>query len=121
MWHVHGEGRKGSSVSACFAKRNIRENNAAQVKVVVKWKPLGDDYYKVNFDGALDIQEKRGGVGIVIRNSTAEVMGVLAEPLRGVNDPLLIEAYVAVRALEDARDLGLTKIVLEGDSAGMIN
>ncbi|XVF72684.1 hypothetical protein PTKIN_Ptkin12aG0139800 [Pterospermum kingtungense] len=64
-----------------------------------------DAHYKVNLNGALNAREKVGGIGVVVRNATGDVMGALASPYVGVSDPLLIEAFAAVKALEFAWDI----------------
>ncbi|XVF84549.1 hypothetical protein PTKIN_Ptkin17bG0046000 [Pterospermum kingtungense] len=48
------------------------------------------------------------------------MMGALATSIAGVFDPLMIEALVAVKTLEVARDMGFSKVVLEGDSTRVI-
>ncbi|XVF49916.1 hypothetical protein PTKIN_Ptkin04bG0054600 [Pterospermum kingtungense] len=85
----------------------------------VVWKPPEEGVFKVNFDSAIRLQEKRGSIGVVIRNSMGEVMGCLVVAVQGVVDPRLIEAVVAVRAVEFARGMGFTVIELEGDSMGL--
>ncbi|XVF53229.1 hypothetical protein PTKIN_Ptkin05aG0083200 [Pterospermum kingtungense] len=85
------------------------------------WKPTVGDCFKVNFDGAFSVHEKKGGVGIIIRNSEGEVMGTLATSISLVTNHLLVKAIMGVKVLEFAKDMGFTKIILEGDSISVIN
>ena len=43
--------------------------------------------YKVNFDGAVDNDANRSGIGVVIRNTDAEVMGTYAAGIRWISEP----------------------------------
>ncbi|XVF65465.1 hypothetical protein PTKIN_Ptkin09bG0251700 [Pterospermum kingtungense] len=83
--------------------------------MLVDGSHLEREYVKVNFDGALRIQEKN------IRNSEGEVMGASFGSISLVMDPLLVEAIASVKALEFARDMGFTRIVLEGDAASFLH
>ncbi|XVF85167.1 hypothetical protein PTKIN_Ptkin17bG0096500 [Pterospermum kingtungense] len=57
----------------------------------------------------------------MIRDSTGAVISVLAAPITDVVDQDLVEARVAVKALELAKDTRLFDIEFEGDSFTVIN
>ncbi|XVF83298.1 hypothetical protein PTKIN_Ptkin16aG0475500 [Pterospermum kingtungense] len=110
----HGKGRTLASRTVDFAWQYIQEFNMEQgspmsgqrSRPVVCWIPPEGTVYKVNFDGALQVRVKVGGIGVIIRNSMGEVMGVMACPINEVSDPLVLEALAAIKALKFANDMG---------------
>ena len=44
-----------------------------------KWRPTCSNIYKANFDGAVFQELHKAGIGVVIRNSNGEVIGILSE------------------------------------------
>ena len=83
----HGEARKNSEAAANFVKQYLREFNAVMAKVEDDqgrwqpsqlWRPISNDVYKLNFDGAINLVERKGGIGIIIRNDEGAVMGAYA-------------------------------------------
>ena len=44
-----------------------------------KWRPTCSNIYKANFDGAVFQELQKAGIGVVIRNSNGEVIGILSE------------------------------------------
>ncbi|XVF60988.1 hypothetical protein PTKIN_Ptkin08bG0091900 [Pterospermum kingtungense] len=119
---VHGEIRKKPMQAARFALDYIVEYNDAQVVVSmsslqrsIRWRPPARDLVKVNFDGALQVTERRGGIGIIIRNNLGEVMGTAAAPVDRVVDPLIVEALAAVKAIQFSVDMGFRNVEIEGD------
>ncbi|XP_028115293.1 uncharacterized protein LOC114313136 isoform X5 [Camellia sinensis] len=86
----------------------------------VGWCAPANGWLKINFDGALFKELKAVGVGVVIRNHLGEVMAALSERLPFWVDSDCAEAYAATKAVELARDLGLSDIHLEGDSLRIV-
>ncbi|XVF79161.1 hypothetical protein PTKIN_Ptkin14bG0197700 [Pterospermum kingtungense] len=120
---LHGEGKKKASRAAKFALDYIREYNlaqgsssCAQQREKVVWVPPPESYYKVNFDGSLHEQNRIGGIGVIVRNSSGEVMGALARPPQWFHDPMQIEALSAVTAVQFnlLRTWGLVKLSWKG-------
>ncbi|XP_075669944.1 uncharacterized protein LOC142639686 [Castanea sativa] len=82
----------------------------------ITWKPPVSQKLKVNFDGAVFREEQRAGVGVIIRDEHGSVIATMAE-----NFPLpfsinAVEVIAAKKALKFALELGLSAIVLKGDS-----
>ncbi|XVF48644.1 hypothetical protein PTKIN_Ptkin03bG0206900 [Pterospermum kingtungense] len=48
-------------------------------------------------------------------------MGALSAPVLNAADPEMVEALAAVKAVQFARDMGFTRIVLEGNAASIIS
>ena len=84
--------------------------------VTVKWKPTRSDFYKVNYDGAVLKDSGEAGIGVVIRNEKGEVMGSLAEKIKKPDSVEVLEALAARRAILFATELGLQRVIIEGDS-----
>ena len=82
----------------------------------VKWRPLILDFYKANYDGALLEESGEAGLGVVIRNEKGEVMESLAEKINKPDSVEILEALAARRAVLFATELGLQRVVFEGDS-----
>ncbi|EOY00714.1 Uncharacterized protein TCM_010652 [Theobroma cacao] len=57
-------------------------------------------HHKVNFDGAVDIYRKCGGLDIIIRAHEGQVIGVLAIKVHLVLEACIIEALAAVKAFK---------------------
>ncbi|XP_023886377.1 uncharacterized protein LOC111998512 [Quercus suber] len=82
----------------------------------VKWRPPISDFYKANYDGALLEELGEAGLGFVIRNEKGEVMGSLAEKINKPDSVEVLEALATRRAVLFAVELGLQRVVFEGDS-----
>ena len=50
-----------------------------QHKNHTRWKPLEPEVYKVNYDGATFADQRRAGIGVVIRNAEGVVMAALSQ------------------------------------------
>ncbi|XVF24499.1 hypothetical protein REPUB_Repub13aG0133400 [Reevesia pubescens] len=97
------------------------KTGGTSVTVSEKWKAPNYDQVKINFDGATNQQEKSGGCGAVIRDHKGQVLGACAQFNEGIYDPLVTEAYAAVKALIFAAEIGCRNIILEGDALQIIN
>jgi ribonuclease HI len=80
------------------------------------WQKPSPDTVKVNWDAAIARDVHKMGVGVVIRNADGLCVGAMAVVIPHVTDPTTVEALGAWRAVLLCRDLGLSNIVLEGDS-----
>ena len=56
------------------------------------------------------------GIGVVIRNRKGLVITSLAQRLSQAYKAIEVEAMVAIRALEFAGEIGVDRIMVEGDS-----
>ncbi|CAL5401578.1 unnamed protein product [Camellia sinensis] len=87
---------------------------------VVRWCAPAEGWFKINFDGAWFKELQTVGVGVVIRNSMGEVMGAMSEQLPFWVDADCAEAFAAAKAIELAKYLGFSDIILEGDSLNIV-
>uniref|UniRef100_A0A2N9FN80 Protein kinase domain-containing protein n=1 Tax=Fagus sylvatica TaxID=28930 RepID=A0A2N9FN80_FAGSY len=82
----------------------------------IKWQPPTPGRYKVNYDGAIFSNTNEAGLGVIIRNDQGEVMGSLCQRIPFPHSVEAVEASAARYAIQFAKDLGIMKIDLEGDS-----
>ncbi|XP_062149801.1 uncharacterized protein LOC133858359 [Alnus glutinosa] len=84
------------------------------------WKPLDVGFLKVNWDASVNVNVGVIGLGCVIRNDEGIIMGAKCCVYKVNADPLLAEVMAALFALEFCLEMGLAKIISEGDSLQII-
>ena len=82
----------------------------------VRWRPPNVDEVKINYDSAIFSEEGRAGLGVVCRSSDGVVIASLSEQIPLPATISQVEALAARRAAILAVELGLTSVILEGDS-----
>lgn len=87
----------------------------------IRWKLPPWPNLKVNFDGSIFRDGKQAGVGVIIRDWNGKVVASIAEVFPLPFSVTTVEVLVASKVLKLARDLGLSSIVLEGDSKTTID
>ncbi|XP_035547368.1 uncharacterized protein LOC118348906 [Juglans regia] len=90
-------------------------------KIEVKWKRPENGFVKVNWDGSLDAEKKRKGVGIVVRDGNGEVLISLCGSDVGFCSPAVAELQALWRALKLCAELQWNKVIFEGDAMGIID
>ena len=80
------------------------------------WKPPPWSKLKVNFDGFVFRENQRTGVGVIVRNAKGSVIASMVESFHLPFLVAAVEVIAAKKALQLAEDLGLSSIILEGDS-----
>ena len=63
------------------------------------WKPPDSGVYKVNFDGALFLEQRCAGLGVVVRDSAGFVTATLSQRVRLPSSADVVEALAARRAI----------------------
>ena len=64
---------------------------------------------------------RSANIGVVIPDEKGHVMASMAEKILHPNLVAIVEAMVAMRALTFTQDIGLSYLILEGDSEIVIN
>nr|POF24766.1 putative ribonuclease h protein [Quercus suber] len=82
----------------------------------VRWKPPDRGSYKVNYDGAISAQQVKAGIGVIIRNEDGAIMALMIQQLPLPTTVAQVEALATRREVEFALELGMTKVIMEGDS-----
>lgn len=85
------------------------------VRTDSRWRPPDSSSFKINFDGALFSQEKGAGVGVVIRNEAGLVMAPLTQQIPLSSTVLEVETLAARGSLELAIEIGVNRVILEGE------
>ncbi|KAF5468375.1 hypothetical protein F2P56_012531 [Juglans regia] len=85
------------------------------------WQALPLAWIKLNWDSAVDKVRGLVGVGVVVRNSSGNIIATLRTKKHLYPDPLLDEAFRALKMVQFGLELGLTHIIIEGDSLQVIN
>ena len=93
-----------------------RRNHCTQQR----WVPLPVNLVKINFDDAVFSKDNFFGVGAVIRDENGLVLGLCTKRLPQAYNAVEVEALAATTTLALAKDLGLTRVILEGDSPVVI-
>ncbi|XVF78426.1 hypothetical protein PTKIN_Ptkin14bG0131700 [Pterospermum kingtungense] len=89
--------------------------------VILPWKAPEGNLYKVNFDGVFKRKEELGGIGVVIRDTSGLVTGAMHVAAPFCCEPDVAEATAAMMAVRFAKDLGLFRVIVEGDALRVIN
>ena len=93
-----------------------RQNHCTQQH----WVSPPANLVKINFDGAVFSKDNFSGVGAVIRDENGLVLGLCTKHLPQAYSAVEVEALAATTALALAKDLGVTRVILEGDSLVVI-
>lgn len=70
----------------------------------------------MNWDVAIDVKTNRVGIGVIIGNSTSDIMACLCSCERLLTNPAVAETLAIRRALIMCSKLGLSDVFLEGNS-----
>ena len=81
------------------------------------WMAPPPTVYKINYDGAVSLSLNCSGIGVVIRNNARLVVASFAQRFCQAYKPVEIEAMATTRAIEFAREIGVDRIMVEGDSS----
>ena len=82
----------------------------------VRWKPPDPGSYKINFNEATFVKENYSGLGVIVRDEASLVIAAMATRVPQLLQAIEIEALATNKALEFAQEMGLTEVVMEGDS-----
>ena len=84
------------------------------------WTPPDEDVVKINTDGGLSFDARRGGAGGVARSRYA-YLGAWSKPYNGLTDPLVAEALALRDDVIFAKLRGYPKVVMETNCPEIVN
>jgi hypothetical protein len=85
-----------------------------------RWQKPLPGIIKINWDAAINSQNQRMGVGILVRNDEGAVLAAVCATVPSITDPPVAEAVALWRAVSLGREMNLPSIHLEGDSLEII-
>ncbi|XP_042944578.1 uncharacterized protein LOC122278455 [Carya illinoinensis] len=91
-----------------------------QVAPSTKWSTPPPAFFKANWDAAIDKDNSKVGIGVIVRDSDGLVIGSLCSSITLTPNPKIGEAVAALRATMLCAELGLTQIILEGDAPNVV-
>ena len=74
-----------------------------------KWRPPNPEVVKINCNKATSKEQKKLGIGLVIRDNKGLVMASMSKLLPQQYTPMEIEALAASTTLEFAAELGFSR------------
>ncbi|OMO61937.1 hypothetical protein CCACVL1_23137 [Corchorus capsularis] len=98
---------------------SIQKATAINKKEPQQWERPEDNWCKANCDAAFCKESGYAGIGIIIRNSDAEVVGGLAERHK-VCSSLIAEGIAVKNGLQLAKQMRIPKIVVETNSQVLV-
>ena len=85
-----------------------------------RWSPPPPDQYKANFDATIFEDVGRAGLEMIIYDSQGLAMAALAQNVQLASSVVEMEALAAIWAIELVAEIGLDRIIFEGDSSIVI-
>ena len=85
------------------------------------WRPPNQGCFKINFDGTLFSKENQARIGVVVHNKEGLVLASLSQQIPLPATVLEVETLATRRALEFAIEIGVHRVILEGDSIILFN
>lgn len=93
----------------------------ARSPILQQWRPPELNQHKVNFDAAIFRATNLAGIGVVVRGWRDEFVGALSICVPLSHTVADMEALACQKAVEFAVEIGLQRVIFEGDSAMVIN
>ena len=84
------------------------------------WRPPNLGWIKINTDGSVALEARRGGVGGVAR-SHSTFRAAWCKPYQGITDPLISETLAIRDGVIFAKLRGYEKVVMESDCLEVVN
>ncbi|XP_040993835.1 uncharacterized protein LOC121240415 [Juglans microcarpa x Juglans regia] len=104
--------------------RNMQTQYSAKLQrqnqQIDTWSPPPLHTYKINWDAAIDKRNCKVEIEIIVRDHSGQVVASSRLNISLFPESFLAEAIGAMEASRISNYLGLTKIILEGDSLQVI-
>ena len=84
------------------------------------WSKPPSGIIKVNWDAAVDGKQKRIGIRVVARNHDGRVLAMMSKIMEYIQDLVTAKALASRRAIKFNHSLGISRIILEGDTIQIV-
>ena len=101
-----------------FLQAQEVELSPPRPQVIQRWRPPDLNIYKINFDVA--VFRASNLAGVIVRDNKGDLIGALTMPVLFRQSVAKLEALACQRAVQFALEIGLTQVVVEGDSVTVI-
>ena len=95
-----------------------KKNSEARTKC--KWEPPPSGWFKLNFDGAARGNPGIAGIGCIVNDDGGKWIGKLASPIPPTTNNMA-ELEAVHKGIQICISLGVTKVIIEGDSQIILN
>ncbi|XP_075673362.1 uncharacterized protein LOC142642791 [Castanea sativa] len=112
-------GKAGSYLQG-FLQAQSKVPGQSQTPIAQQWRPPDSHCFKVNFDAAVFRALHRAGIGVIVCDWNGAVLGALSSSIPLAQSVADVEALACLKAVSFAQEIGLTRVVFEGDSAIII-
>ena len=85
-----------------------------------QWRPPEQHIFKANFNAVIFKSCNSAGIGVIIRDSHGEAIGALTMPIPLSHNVAELEALVCYRAVQFAMEIGIQRVIFDGNSAAVI-
>ena len=86
-----------------------------------QWCPPNSHCFKVNFDAAVFRDLNKAGLGVIVCEFDAAVLGTLSSSIPLAQSVANVEALACLKVVKFALEIGLTRVIFEGDSVVIIS
>lgn len=86
----------------------------------LEWKKLPEGCWKINWDAAIAKEALKMGVGVVIRDAEGGVVAAKVTTVPYIVEPKAAKTMAAWRAVEFGREMGASRVILEGDAQVLV-
>ncbi|XP_041004142.1 uncharacterized protein LOC121249507 [Juglans microcarpa x Juglans regia] len=80
------------------------------------WQAPPSNWIKMNWDSAVDKAKGIIGVGVAVRDNLGQIIATMRTKKHIFPDPLLAEAFGALKTVQFGLELGLSQVIIEGNS-----
>ncbi|XP_042972957.1 uncharacterized protein LOC122304758 [Carya illinoinensis] len=84
-----------------------------QLQQLSKWQAPPDGFLKVNVDGAIFVDQRRAGIGVVLWDTNGVVLMAASKTEMEVDEAATIEAIAVLRGIQLCLPLGIPKLIIE--------
>ncbi|XP_042983365.1 uncharacterized protein LOC122312778 [Carya illinoinensis] len=98
------------------AYKDVRDaTSRQQLQQLTKWQAPLEGFLKVNVDGAIFADQRKAGIGVVLRDTNGAILMAASKIEMEVDEAATIEAIAILRGIQLSLPLGIPKLIIETD------